>query len=268
VAVNCAAIPPSLFESELFGHVEGAFTGAKRAKRGLVQAAHGGTLFLDEVGEIDLAAQAKLVRFLQERAVTPLGAATPSPVDVRVVAATQVDLEKAVEEGLFRRDLLGRLAVVPIELPPLRERRRDVAPLALAFLARVRPGRRSSFAPEALEALAAFDWPGNVRQLENVVERIAVLNPDADVLPLDAVPDEIRTGAGATGTEAGDARDPGAGSTRFREARDRFEREFLERLFAEARGNVSQAARLAGLSRANLHRKLRQLGIDASRFRE
>ena len=262
VAVNCAAIPPTLFESELFGHVEGAFTGASRSRRGLVHGANGGTLFLDEIGEIDLATQAKLVRFLEDRAATPVGGTSPVPVDVRIVAATQTDLGRAVDEGRFRRDLHGRLAVVPISLPPLRERREDVPRLANRFLARVRRDRPAAFTPEALRALRSFDWPGNVRQLENVVERIAVLNPDSDVLGLDAVPDEIRAGASSSAA-AEDSPLP-----LFKLARDKFEKEFLEKLFEEAHGNITQAARLAGLSRANLHRKLRQLGIDASRYRE
>src|SRR2546425_1300956 len=201
VAVNCAAIPEQLLESELFGHVKGAFTGASQARQGRFKLADGGTIFLDEIGEMPLALQGKLLRVLQERAIEPVGGSKPEPVDFRVIAATNKDLERQIEKGSFRGDLYYRLNVVPLVLPPLRERAGDVPLLAGHFLAphnldKEKPLR---FSGAAIEALERHSWPGNVRELENLVERLAVLKSEGEIEVSD-LPGPIRnarTGAGA-----------------------------------------------------------------------
>ena len=192
VAVNCAAIPRDLLESELFGHVKGAFTGAIRDKAGKFQLADGGTIFLDEVGELPLDLQPKLLRALQERSVEPVGGSHPQKLDVRVVAATNVDLEKALDEGMFREDLYYRLAVIPVHLPPLRERREDIPLLIRRFLARS-GSPAPSVSAEALAILENYPWPGNVRELENTMERLVIMR-NSDVIGLDDLPEKIRGG--------------------------------------------------------------------------
>jgi DNA-binding NtrC family response regulator len=190
VAINCAAIPRELLESELFGHVKGAFTGAIRDKTGKFQAAEGGTLFLDEVGELPVELQPKLLRALQEREVEPVGGTAPRKLDVRVVAATNSDLEEAIADGTFREDLYYRLAVIPVHLPPLRERPEDIPLLVRHFTAK--HGAPSvGFAPEALAALQRHAWPGNVRELENTVERLLILR-NSDLITLAELPDKLR----------------------------------------------------------------------------
>ncbi len=189
VPVNCAAIPEALLESELFGYVRGAFTGAFQSRRGRLALAEGGTLFLDEIGELPLSLQAKLLRVIQERSYEPVGSTEPVPADFRLVVATNRDLAAEVEAGRFRQDLFYRLLVCPIELPPLRERRGDIAPLFLHFwLAR---GEKREILPAALAALGGYDWPGNVRELENLVERISICS-EGEVIGLADLPPEVR----------------------------------------------------------------------------
>jgi two-component system NtrC family response regulator len=190
VAINCAAIPRDLLESELFGHVKGAFTGAVRDKPGKFQLADNGTLFLDEVGELPIELQPKLLRALQERTVEPVGGADPIKIDVRVAAATNSDMEKAIAEGHFREDLYYRLAVIPIHLPPLRERRVDIPLLLRHFIAK-HGGQTVRFAAETVEVLQRYPWPGNVRELENTVERLLIMR-NSDVIEPADLPDKIR----------------------------------------------------------------------------
>ena len=267
VAVNCAAIPDTLVESELFGHRRGAFTGADRDRPGKFRQADGGTLFLDEIGDMAPAAQAKLLRVLQEGIVEPLGG-EPVPVDVRVLAATHRDLKALSVEGRFREDLLFRLRVVEIELPPLRDRSGDVLLLARHFLASsARAGL--AFAPEAERALLAYPWPGNVRELANAVERATIFCRGLEIQPED-LPQDVRGAAGegrpAAGFFAWNPEDDFA--TAKKSVVDRFEREIVTAALREAGGNISQAARRLGLHRQNLQQKLHELGISAGGYRE
>jgi DNA-binding NtrC family response regulator len=197
MAINCAAIPSDLLESELFGHVRGAFSGAVRDKPGRFQAAAGGTLFLDEVGELPLELQPKLLRALQEREVTPVGGTTPQKLDVRVVAATNADLDQAIASGAFREDLYYRLAVLPIHLPALRERRDDI-PLLVRHFAAKHGGDQVTFTPEAMDVLTAYPWPGNVRELENMVERLLIMR-NTDTVGVADLPEKQRGMAADTG---------------------------------------------------------------------
>lgn len=267
VPINCGALPENLIESELFGHVRGAFTGAVANKRGLFEEAAGGVLFLDEIGELPLAVQVKLTRALQERAIRRVGGTEEQPIDVRVIAATNVDLGRAVEGGRFREDLYYRLHVLSIALPALRERREDIPLLANALLARTvatagtRPRTLSS---EALAVLAAYDWPGNVRQLENAIARAVAVSPE-DVLGVDALPTEIR----------GDGNAPKSAqpltSLPYREAiaveRERATRDYLVALLREVQGNVTAAAERAGIERESFHRLMKRHGVRAEDFR-
>ena len=262
VAVNCAAIPEQLLESELFGHVKGAFTGASQARQGRFKLADGGTVFLDEIGEMPLPLQGKLLRVLQERAIEPVGGSKSESVDFRLIAATNKDLEAQMAKGAFRGDLFYRLNVVPLLLPPLRERRGDVALLAAHFLARHNAGKQQPlrFANAAIEALERHSWPGNVRELENLVERLAVLKSEGEIEVSD-LPGPIRnarTGAGAApmGGEIPAALPP-EGVDLYKvlaEIEDRLIREALER----AGGNKNQAAKILGLNRTTLVEKLRK----------
>jgi two-component system response regulator HydG len=250
VPVNCAALAETLVEDELFGHARGAFTGADRAREGRFQQADRGTLFLDEIGEMALPLQAKLLRALQEGEVQPLGAERAKAVDVRVVAATNKDLSKMVESGAFRRDLYYRLNVVTLQLPPLRDRREDIAALAAHFLG----GRRLT--PEAMAALQAWDWPGNVRELENLAQRLLVLKPRGDLDVAD-LPVAMRGGPRSAAREgppppAAEAIDLYAV---LGEMEDRLIREALER----SGGNRNQAAQALGIKRTTLVEKLRRM---------
>ncbi|KAA0892075.1 sigma-54-dependent transcriptional regulator [Oryzomonas rubra] len=201
VAINCAAIPRDLLESELFGHVKGAFTGAVKDKTGRFQLAEGGTLFLDEVGELPLELQPKLLRALQERVVEPVGGTKAHKLDVRLVAATNLDMEKALAEGTFREDLYYRLSVIPIHLPPLRERPDDI-PLLLRYFCAKHGCPQVNFDRQALDTLVNYGWPGNVRELENTVERLLIMR-NGDTITLEELPDKIRSGNGAApGTTA------------------------------------------------------------------
>jgi two-component system, NtrC family, response regulator GlrR len=255
VAVNCAAIPEPLLESELFGHVKGAFTGALQNHRGLFQAADGGTLFLDEIGDMPSALQVKLLRVLQDRRVRPVGASQPLAVDVRILSATHRDLDAMRADGSFREDLYWRLAVVTLNLPTLDERREDIPLLAQHFLARLaeRHGKRvRGFAPDALRALATAAWPGNVRQLHNVVEQVVAL-ATAPLVPLALVQRALRT--------------PGVQLLSYAEARRRFEHDYLVGLLKLTDGHVADAARLAERNRTEFYRLLQKHGLTPGLFR-
>ena len=258
VAVNCGAIAENLIESELFGHVKGAFTGAVRDRPGLFVEAGGGTLFLDEIGDLPLSMQVKLLRVLQEREVRPVGAERSVRVDVRIVAASHRKLAEEVAAGRFREDLYYRLNVVHLVLPPLAERREDIAVLAQNFVAALaqRYGKPvTGFAPGAMELLAAAPWPGNVRQLQNTVEKCVVLSPGA-LIPASLV-------------ERALANQPAGGAEvlPFDEARRQFEREYLTQLLKLTAGNVSQAARLAHRNRTDFYALLGRHQIDPAGFK-
>jgi two-component system response regulator GlrR len=255
VAVNCSAIPETLLESELFGHVKGAFTGALSHHRGLFQVADGGTLFLDEIGDMPAALQVKLLRVLQERSVRPVGASQPVAIDVRIVSATHRDLEAMVAEGSFREDLFYRLNVVSLQLPPLAERREDIPLLAQHFLAQIaarQDKRVNGFAPDALRLLATAAWPGNVRQLHNVVEQVCALTP-TPIVPLALVQRALRV--------------PSLEVLSYAEARRRFEQAYLVGLLKLTDGQVADAARLAERNRTEFYRLLQKHGLTPARFR-
>ena len=260
VAVNCSAIPPELVESELFGHVKGAFTGADRDRAGVFEAAHGGTLFLDEIGDLAEQAQAKLLRALEERRITRVGSNTATTVDTRIVAATNRGLDDMVKEGRFREDLLYRLAVVQLDLPPLRERRDDILPLAVHFIAHFAQRHALTAKPlseGARRALLAHAWPGNVRELRNAIERALVL-ADGEVIEKSDLPPAVTDSvAPITPSDAALAELP------YAEARDRaldaFDRAFLTAALERHGGNVSATARALGLHRQSLQKLLRRL---------
>jgi two-component system NtrC family response regulator len=249
VAINCGAIPETLIESELFGHERGAFTGAHTARPGRVEMAEGGTLFLDEIGELPLAMQVKLLRFLQEQQIERIGGRKPIQVNTRVIAATNVNIEKAMTEGTFREDLYYRLAVVVIKLPPLRERDTDVVVLAEAFLKRFgsEQGKgRLKFSKEALIALQQYSWPGNVRELENRVKRAVIMCEDQRVTP-----ENLSLASGSAG-----------GALNLREARDQLERDMLTKALRRHRGKISPAAAELGISRPTFYEMMEKLGIQ------
>jgi DNA-binding NtrC family response regulator len=250
VPINCTAIPEGLLESELFGHVRGAFTGAHASKRGLFEQANGGTLFLDEIGDMGLGLQTKLLRVLQDREVRPVGGNQSVRVDVRIIAATNRDLEKEMAEGRFREDLYYRLAVIPIQIPPLRERPEDIPPLAEAFLRKHDEGGRHRFSPEAMARLLEHPWRGNARELENVVERAVALAEQDEIAP-DALPigpaarpdadrsveTLVRTGAGRRVT--------------LRE----LEELYIDEILRRTGGNKVRAASILGIDRKTLYRR-------------
>jgi len=255
IAVNCGAIPEQLLESELFGHVKGAFTGAIGNRDGLFQAADGGTLFLDEIGDMPLPLQVKLLRVLQERAVRQVGANTTRPVDVRILSATHRDLDLAMQEGHFREDLYYRLNVVALSLPPLSERRDDIALLANHFLHKLADKYAkplNGFAPDALAAMVTAPWPGNVRQLFNVVEQVCAL-ATAPLVPLSLVQRALRV--------------PSLEVLSYQEAKQRFERHYLIQLLRLTDGNVADAARLAERNRTEFYRLLQKYELTPSLFR-
>ncbi|MEC5160064.1 two-component system response regulator GlrR [Janthinobacterium sp. CG_S6] len=255
IAVNCGAIPEQLLESELFGHVKGAFTGAVANRDGLFQAADGGTLFLDEIGDMPLPLQVKLLRVLQERAVRQVGANEVKPVDVRLLSATHRDLDVAMREGQFREDLYYRLNVVTLSLPTLAERREDIALLAKHFLHTLAGKYQkplNGFAPDALTALVGAPWPGNVRQLFNVVEQVCAL-ATAPLVPLSLVQRALRV--------------PSLEALSYNEAKQRFERDYLVQLLRLTDGNVADAARLADRNRTEFYRLLQKYELTPSLFR-
>lgn len=255
VAVNCGAIPEALLESELFGHMKGAFTDAVANHKGLFQQADGGTLLLDEIGDMPPALQVKLLRVLQERAVRPLGASQSIAVDVRIISATHRDLDAAMEAGQFREDLYYRLNVVTLSLPPLSARREDIPLLANHFLQRLstKYGKRlSGFAPEALKALTTASWPGNVRQLFNVVEQVCALS-SSPLIPLALVQRALRV--------------PSVEVLTYAEAKQRFERDYLVGLLKLTDGNVADAARLADRNRTEFYRLLQKHELTPGHFK-
>ncbi len=259
IVVNCAALPETLLESELFGHVKGAFTGAHRDHRGKFGLADGGTIFLDEVGAMSLNLQAKLLRVLQEKEFERVGGTGSIPVDVRIIAATNQDLKKVIGEGTFREDLYYRLNVVPIHLPPLRERKDDIPLLAYHFLRRYSRELKKhikEITPESLELMVSYDWPGNIRELENAIERAIVLGM-GEHLSADTLPLPLADGPVSKKT---------ADNLSYQEAKKEvlrlFEKKFFSRILSQARGNVSQAARLARLDRKNLYQKMKELNLN------
>ena len=262
VGVNCAAIPEELIESELFGHVRGAFTGAVSDRPGKFEIADGGTIFLDEVGDMSLKTQAKVLRVLQEQVVEPVGGRLGVEVDVRVVAATNKSLKDEIQSGRFRDDLFYRLNVVPIFVPPLRARREDMARLTEHFLTLYTSecGRRAKTVdPAALAMLRSYRWPGNVRELRNVIERVVIMVPGPIVTARDL--GFLETPPGSPDAPPVRARRP----IRLQDARDRFERDFILQVLTEQRGNITRAAGALGLERSNLYRKMRAFGIRPPR---
>ena len=257
VAVDCGSLVPTLIESELFGYEKGAFTGALRSKQGLLQSADTGTIFLDEVGELPLEMQAKILRFLQEKEVRPVGSNQKIKVDVRIMAATNRDLESDYKKGTFRKDLFFRLNVVTIGLPPLRERRSDIPILANWFLERLAPGRGVQVSGDAMKALLAYDWPGNVRELENCLERAVALT-DQCVLDLDDLPATIARFDLQGTAESMDAQDiHGPSATDLED----IERATIARVFSQVHGDKARAGKMLGISRATLYRKLKRYNI-------
>nr|PZN90475.1 MAG: hypothetical protein DIU52_08430 [bacterium] len=266
VAVNCAAFPENLLESELFGHEKGAFTGADTQKRGLMEYASGGTFFLDEICEMSLELQAKLLRALQERKIRRLGGEEEIPVNIRVIAATNRNPEEAVARGILREDLYFRLNVVPVHVPPLRERKEDIPLLAQHFLRRYaekyeRDGDRPlRLSPDAIRVLTAYRWPGNVRQLQNVIERVVSLATPGQEITAEDLPPEIR---GETAPTAAPLTFPT--DLPFHQAKDAaieaFERAYLEALLKRHGGNISRAAREAQIDRKTIHRLLKKHGL-------
>src|SRR6266508_2742168 len=249
VPVDCGAIAEGVLESELFGHVRGAFTGAQAARRGLFEEAGGGTIFLDEIGDVGPGLQARLLRALQEGTIRRVGATEAIPVDARVVAATNRDLEGAVKSGKFREDLYYRLNVVTIRIPPLRERREEVPLLAEHFAAKHGRGEGATVSAEARELLQAYHWPGNVRELENVIARALALNPSGVVVPAD-LPDRLRDGPAAEPAR-GLLLPPG-----FRPTLDDLGRRYAALVLSECQGNKTRAAELLGIDRKTLYRIL------------
>jgi two-component system nitrogen regulation response regulator NtrX len=254
IEVNSAAIPEELIESELFGHVKGAFTGATAAKKGKFELADGATLFLDEVSDMSANVQAKVLRVLEEQRFEPVGSNTPINVDVRVVAATNKRLDEEIEKGTFRSDLFFRLNVIPFEVPPLRERVEDVPLLIDHFnrrFAKAYGKKPKVFDAEAIELMQRYSWPGNVRELRNTIERVVILHQNHRVA--------------VTNLPAFGESEPPASSYRFpsfKEASDAYHREFIQRKLDEAEGNVSRAAELMGIDRSHLYRRMRALGIS------
>lgn len=256
VAINCAAIPETLLESELFGYEKGAFTGAIKGSRGFLVQAHGGTLFLDEIGDMPLSLQAKLLRVLQEMQFYPLGSEKPVDVDLRLIVATNKDLEAEVKKGAFREDLFYRIHVIPVHIPPLRARKEDIAPLSEHFLKKYAAKMNRDirgFTAMATQKLMLHDWPGNVRELENAIE-YAVAVTRSEIIDEDAIlPSREMTPASPK---------------RFKEAKEDFERDYLIRILQAAEGNVSKAAELAGKYRADFYALLKRHNLKPDDFKK
>jgi two-component system, NtrC family, response regulator AtoC len=254
VAVDCGSLVPTLMESELFGYEKGAFTGATKSKPGLFQAANGGTIFLDEIGELPLEMQAKLLRVLQEKEVRPVGSNDHVSVEVRVIAATNRDLETAYREGTFRKDLYFRLNVVTVHLPALRDRRSDIPMLVHHFLDRYAAGANVQVTPAAMKSLLHYDWPGNVRELENCIARAVTLG-DRHTIDVTDLPPAIRSEQASTSTAPQDA--ASLSTTALAE----MERMTILRVFEQANGDKALAGKMLGISRATLYRKLKRYNI-------
>ncbi|HUQ32682.1 MAG TPA: sigma-54 dependent transcriptional regulator [Pyrinomonadaceae bacterium] len=269
VTVNSSNIPSELLESELFGHTRGAFTGAVAAKKGLFEVADGGSIFLDEIGDIPPETQARLLRVIQEREFTPLGDTSPRRVDVRIIAATNIDLKEAVKQGTFREDLYYRLSVVPIELPPLRDRRVDILPLAQHFIQKYNEenGRQvaEQIKPEVLALLEAYSWPGNVRELENAIERAVVIAPGQEItrecLRTEISDPQTARGAIREGASGATALGIGRGINFYDEVRH-FEIDLIRRALEQTGGHQSRAARLLGMNATTLNSKIKTYNID------
>jgi two-component system nitrogen regulation response regulator NtrX len=264
IEVNCAAIPEDLIESELFGHEKGSFTGATARRQGKFDLAHGGSLFLDEIGDMSLKTQAKILRILEEQRFERVGGSRPIQVDVRIIAATNKNLEGEIARGSFREDLYHRINVIPLSVPPLRERRDDIPLLAAHFLKELAQENETppkTISPKALEALANLPWPGNVRELKIFIWRLAILSPGPhlDVQDLSLASPAAAAQASPGGLEGF------LTLSDFREARSEFEREFLRRKLAEHHGSVSATAAAVGLERSHLYRKLRAYGLEAGK---
>jgi two-component system nitrogen regulation response regulator NtrX len=262
VEVNCAAIPEDLIESELFGHEKGAFTGAATMRKGKFDLAHEGTIFLDEIGDMSLKAQSKTLRILQEQKFERVGGTRTIEVDVRVIAATNKDLESEIEKGSFREDLYFRLNVIPIQVPPLRDRAEDIPELVEEFLAEfsvstnIDPKRMSG---SAMELLKKYPWPGNIRELKNLVERLMIMSPGM-VIEASDIPSPFNQGQGRE-----PAFEPRILSDTLKEAKNQFEKVFLETKLREYDWNISQTAEAIGIERSNLHKKIKAYGLEAQR---
>jgi DNA-binding NtrC family response regulator len=263
VAVNCAALPENLIESELFGYERGAFTGAAQQRKGKFELASGGTLFLDEIGDMNPVTQAKVLRALENRTIERLGGSAPIAVDVRVISATHRDLPAEIAAGRFREDLYYRLRVVSLELPPLRAHKEDIAILATSFLEQLgaRHNRRMRLGSKAMDLLRRYEWPGNVRELRNALERTLVLAGGEEITGAD-LPEEIRQGTSSVGASRNSGADDYLAEADFREAKRKFEIAYLKRKLEEHHWNVSRTAAEVGLHRQSLQEKLRELGIQ------
>jgi two-component system nitrogen regulation response regulator NtrX len=263
VAVNCAALPENLIESELFGYERGAFTGAAQQRKGKFELASGGTIFLDEIGDMNPVTQAKVLRVLENRKIERLGGSHAIDVDVRVISATHRDLPGEIAAGKFREDLYYRLRVVTLELPALREHKEDIPALVTAFLGQfgARHNRKVKMNRAAMDMMCAYDWPGNVRELRNAVERSLVM-AGGDEITVTDLPGEIREGKRAVQNAGNDGESGFLGESDFREAKRQFEIVYLKRKLEEHRWNVSKTAAVVGLHRQSLQEKLRELGIQ------
>ncbi len=266
VEVNCAAIPEELIESEMFGHVKGSFTGAVDDKVGKFEQAHGGTLFLDEVGDMSLRTQSKVLRVIEEQRFTPVGSGSNLTVDVRVITATNKNLEQEIQKGNFREDLFYRLNVIPFYVPALREHPEDIPMLADYFLSQFARayGRKSKhFAEAGLEVLVRYRWPGNVRELKNLVERLVIMVPGERIERRHLPPNLQRDHAHSKAATTGSGPTSGSFST-LRQARQAYERDYILRKLEENKGNISRTAEVLGLERSHLYRKMKSLGIGVS----
>jgi len=264
IDVNCAAIPETLIESELFGHEKGAFTDAVSSRKGRFEMAHGGTLFLDEIGDMSLSAQAKVLRVIQEQKIERLGGEKTIETDVRIVAATNQDLEEACESGRFRRDLFFRLNVIPIHVPPLRERPEDISMLLCHFLKMLK--KELALEIGALDVLTSHDWPGNVRELKNLAERIAVMH-QGDVITGEDLR-KLLNKRSKKPQNAGNTLPEGIMEQNFNEARESFEKKYLEFQLLKNHGIISRTAEAIGIYPSNLHAKLRKYSITAANVKE
>jgi two-component system nitrogen regulation response regulator NtrX len=259
IEVNCAAIPEELIESELFGHEKGAFTGAGAMKKGKFDLAHEGTLFLDEIGDMSLKAQSKTLRILQEQKFERVGGSRTIHVDVRVIAATNKDLEAEIEKGTFRDDLYFRLNVIPMRVPPLRDRVSDIPELILEFQREISLNTNldsKEFSPSAVEILKKYHWPGNVRELKNLVERLIIMVPD-EIIQASDIPAPFNRES-----DAGGALESTLMADSYKEAKNKFEKAYIIGKLREFNGNITQTAEAIGLERSNLHKKIKAYGLE------